>query len=241
MSDLTSRWQTPELATSFLEGVRGAIPAADLQLAIIGKIVEQWCDRPLTILDLGCGDGILGRYLLHRYPSAKGIFVDFSDPMLAVARQKLNHFPQAQVVSADFGTVAWTDSIAADRPLDIVVSGFAIHHQPDARKQALYSEIYELLGSGGVFLNLEHVASCTTAGEKLFDEFFVDHLYAFHAQTNPRVQREAIAEKYYKRPDKTENILAPADEQCRWLREIGFRDVDCFFKTFELALFGGRK
>ena len=26
-----------------------------------------------------------------------------------------------------------------------------------------------------------------------------------------------------------------------WLRQIGFQDVDCYFKAFELALFGGRK
>ena len=31
-----SEWQTKELATSFLEGVRGAMPCADLQLEIIG-------------------------------------------------------------------------------------------------------------------------------------------------------------------------------------------------------------
>ena len=28
-------------------------------------------------------------------------------------------------------------------------------------------------------------------------------------------------------------------EQCAWLRGIGFRDVDCFWKYFELAIFGG--
>jgi hypothetical protein len=29
--------------------------------------------------------------------------------------------------------------------------------------------------------------------------------------------------------------------QCQWLQEIGFGDVDCFFKLFQLALFGGQK
>jgi hypothetical protein len=31
------------------------------------------------------------------------------------------------------------------------------------------------------------------------------------------------------------------EEQCRWLKEIGFVEVDCWFKVLELALFGGRK
>jgi hypothetical protein len=29
--------------------------------------------------------------------------------------------------------------------------------------------------------------------------------------------------------------------QCRWPQEIGFEDVDCFLKVFQLALFGGKK
>lgn len=53
--------------------------------------------------------------------------------------------------------------------------------------------------------------------------------------------REDVAREWYHRPDKSENILAPVDLQCQWLREIGFQDVDCFFKLLELALFGGKK
>jgi hypothetical protein len=45
----------------------------------------------------------------------------------------------------------------------------------------------------------------------------------------------------YHRPDKTENILTPVELQCQWLGEIGFQGVDCFFKRFQLALFGGKK
>lgn len=241
MSQPTSRWQTSEVAIAFLEGVRSAIPGAELQLAVMGKIVEQWCPSPTTILDLGCGDGILGRYLLSRFPTAKVIFADFSEPMLAAVQQKVDGMPQATVVAADFSHSDWVTSIATEGAIDVVVSGFAIHHQPDDRKQAIYSEIYALLPPGGLFLNLEHVASATTAGETLFDEFFVDHLHDHHRQQDPHVHRDAIAQKYYNRPDKVENILAPVEVQCEWLRAIGYRDVDCFFKTFELALFGGRK
>jgi hypothetical protein len=85
------------------------------------------------------------------------------------------------------------------------------------------------------------VASATAAGERLFDEFFVDHLHAYHVAADPTQQKADVAHTYYNRPDKQENILAPVEGQCGWLRDIGFVDVDCFFKVFELALFGGRK
>ncbi len=241
MNKHKSEWQTKKMARAYLEGVRGAIPAAELQFAVIRKIVQQWSENPSVILDLGCGDGILGRFLLNDVPLAQGVFVDFSDEMIAAVRVKVGSNPKVSVVKEDFGTSQWLDSVSSFHPFDIVISGFSIHHQPNHRKKALFAEIYELLAPGGIFLNLEHVASSTPAGEQLFDQFFVDHLLDYHSKLDPETTREIIATTYYNRPDKKENILAPVDLQCQWLREIGFLDVDCFFKVFELALFGGRK
>ena len=79
MNKPKSDWQTRELSTIYLEGVRGAIPGADLQMSVIAKIARLWCSNPLRILDLGCGNGIIGRFLINIFPSAHGIFVDFSD------------------------------------------------------------------------------------------------------------------------------------------------------------------
>lgn len=237
----TSQWQTEELSKAFLEGVRGAIPGANLQLAVIGKIAKLWCDKPQSILDLGCGDGLLGRYLLTLFPAAHGHFVDFSEPMLAAARGKLNSLSNVTIAKGDFSMPNWVESTGGHQPFDIVVSGFAIHHQSDTRKRGIYAEIFGLLAPGGLFLNLEHVASATPSGERLFDEFFIDHLHEFQGKAEPALPRSQVAQKYHDRPDKHENILAPVDRQCDWLREIGFSEVDCFFKVFELALFGGRK
>ncbi|MFZ0427920.1 MAG: class I SAM-dependent methyltransferase [Acidobacteriota bacterium] len=238
---IKSQWQTEEVVATYLSGVRGAIPAADLQLAVIEKIVRLWSKTPALILDLGCGDGILGRYLLDAFPAARGVFADFSDPMLEAVRKKLSGSSRAVVVKTDYGEPDWVESVRQQEPFDIVVSGFSIHHQPDARKRTLYAEIFDLLRDGGIFLNLEHVASRSPAGQWLFNEFFVDHLFAYHRRSDPETTREAISVAYYNRPDKKENILALVEDQCRWLEEIGFSDVDCFFRVFELALFGGRK
>ena len=236
-----SEWKTEELTRTFLNDVRGAIPGAELQFAVIGKIADRWCSSPGSILDLGCGNGILGRFLLARFPSARGLFIDFSDPMLDAARKNVGSLPHSTVAKADFASPQWSLLARPHGPFDIVVSGFAIHHQPDERKRELYAEILDLLAPGGLFLNLEHVASATDAGEKLFDDFFVDHLYDFHSKSKTDVNRDTIANGYYKRPDKKENLLAPVEDQCNWLKQLGFTDVDCFFKVFELTIFGGRK
>jgi ubiquinone/menaquinone biosynthesis C-methylase UbiE len=162
MNDQGSKWQTKELSQTFLEGVRGAIPAANFQLEVLEKIVSVWCPLPYKILDLGCGDGALGRMLLDAHPTAHTIFTDFSEPMLEALRRQIVGNQKATVIKADFATPTWAKSFEAEKPFDVIVSGFAIHHQTDNRKKELYAEIYGLLREGGVFLNLEHVSSATT-------------------------------------------------------------------------------
>jgi ubiquinone/menaquinone biosynthesis C-methylase UbiE len=241
MAQAKSEWQTKKLATAFLENVREAIPGAALQLSVIRNIVQHWKTEPFGMLDLGCGDGILGHSLLRAFPASQGVFVDFSEPMLEAAHENLKDVTRTSILKADFSTPLWMDSLEPYAPFDVVVSGFSIHHQPDKRKKELYGEIYSVLSPGGVFLNLEHVSSCTSSVERLYDEFFIDHLHEFHTKANPETLRETVAATYYNRADKKENVLAPLELQCEWLREIGFQDVDCFFKVFELGLFGGRK
>lgn len=234
-----SKWQTEEVAKTYVEGVRGAIPSADLQLEVISKIVNEWCSIPSRIVDLGCGDGILGRFLLDKYSAAHVIFADFSEPMLEKMRNRVGSDKRATVINVDFSTSDWVKKIEKEKPFNIIISGFAIHHQPDKRKRNLYAEIYELLADGGLFLNLDQVSSATTSIGKLFDSFFLDYMQRFISNAGPGITMNEIENMYYQ--DKKENIPAPVEKQCQWLRDIGFQDVDCFFKTFELALFGGRK
>jgi tRNA (cmo5U34)-methyltransferase len=186
MDKYKSEWQTKKIARAYLEGVRGAIPAAEFQFAVIRKIVLQWSKNPSVILDLGCGDGILGHFLLNVFPSAQGFFVDFSDEMIAAVREKVSSTPKTSVVKADFGSPQWLDSVSSYHPFDIIISGFSIHHQPDDRKKTLFAKIYDLLSPGGVFLNLEHVSSYTPAGEKLFDQVLRRPLVRLSRKVRPR-------------------------------------------------------
>ncbi len=232
-------WKSEGLSKAFLENVRGAIPFAAEQVGIMMRIIQTALPDVKTVLDLGCGDGILGRAILSSYPAATGVFLDFSETMIAAARKKCGC--RCEFIVADFANTGWIDTVQNKRLFDAIVSGFAIHHQPDARKRELYGEVFGLLRPGGVFLNLEHVSSKSEWLEKMFAEQFVDSLYAYHRRSGSKDSREEIDHEFYNRPDKDANILAPAELQCQWLDEIGYEDVDCYFKVFELALFGGRK
>jgi tRNA (cmo5U34)-methyltransferase len=230
-------WKSPILAKKYLEGVRGAIPLALEQIEVMLRLIEA-CGPPLRrFMDIGCGDGILGSAILDQHPEAEAVFLDFSEPMLEAARARLAvRAKAARFVKADYGDSAWLQSVRDLAPYDGIVSGFSIHHQRDTRKRELYGEIFELLRPGGVFLNLEHVESESPWAKSVHENLFVDRLHAFH----PEATRPEVARHYHDRSDKAANILAPVETQCTWLRQIGYIDVGCYMKIFELALFGGR-
>jgi tRNA (cmo5U34)-methyltransferase len=233
-------WKSTTVVRTFLDGVRGGIPFAAAEIDVMLRLLAA-ARRPLErFADLGCGDGVLSAAILERWPLARGTLVDFSEPMIGEAGRRLERpgLP-LQLVLADLGRAAWRDSLGG--PFDAVVSGFAIHHLPDERKRELYGEIFELLEAGGAFVNLEHVSPASPWIAQVADDHFIDSLYRFHRERGSSKSRAEIAEEYVHRPDKRANILAPVEEQCRWLEEIGFVDVDCCFKAFELAVFCGRR
>jgi len=166
------------------------------------------------VLDLGSGDGRLLDLVLRARPDARGVALDFSPPMLEQLDIRFASSPRVEIVNHDL-----------ERPLpdlgtfDAVVSSFAIHHLPHERKRQLYEEIWTVLESGGVFCNLEHVAAVSPGAH----ERFLGAMGITAADEDPS------------------NKLLDMETQLRWLREIGFADVDCYWKWRELALLVGRK
>jgi SAM-dependent methyltransferase len=231
-------WKQRNVAEAFLNQRALLIPDRQRQLEVMLRVIRSAPRQPGLILDLGCGDALVLARLLEMFPQARGVAVDFSPLMLEQAREQLAPFGgRARTAEADLGNSTWRAAVP-ETP-DTVVSSFAIHHLPDARKRALYGEIRDLLAEGGAFVNAEHVASATPCVEQLFYDAMAEHLYGRRRDRGELVTLEEVRRELLDRPDRAANILAPVEVQCDWLRELGFRDVDCFWKYFELAVFGG--
>jgi tRNA (cmo5U34)-methyltransferase len=185
--------------------------------AVVLELVPRGARR---ILDLGAGDGRLLALLRIDRPAARGVATDLSPTMLDAARARFAGDPLVDVVEHDLDApLGALGAFGAAGAFDAVVSSFAIHHCSHARKRALYAEVFGLLAPGGVFYNLEHVSSPTPELHA-----------AFFAALGMSLEDE----------DRS-NQLLDVETQVAWLREIGFAQVDCFWKWRELAVFGGVK
>ena len=109
------------------------------------------------------------------------------------------------------------------------------------RKHSIYQEIFSLCKPGGWFINIEHIAPASQLATDLFNNHIIDGYYAIEQRSGGKRTRAEMADVYMKRPDREANKLLSVDVQCGWLREIGFEEVDCYFRIYELAVFAGRR
>jgi trans-aconitate methyltransferase len=232
-------WKNQAIVDNFLTNTRKAIPLGGEQLDILLRLISKSQPIVNNFIDLGCGDGILAHTILTQYPDAQGLLLDYSSSMIGAAKSRMTAFQNQRIIQCDLSNGNWKDNIK-DKP-ELVVSGYAIHHLKNGRKYELFEEIFEILRPGGIFVNVEHVASATTFGTSLFDELMVDTLYAKLKEEGREKSKSDLMKEHLNRPDQYDNILIPVTVQCDWLKEIGFIDVDCFFKCFELAIYAGIK
>jgi len=201
-------WTSSEHVNYYLERADSISHRADGEAALLEFIAPG----TRRILDLGTGDGRLLALVRQRHPDTEAVAVDFSPAMLDAARKRFVGDTAVEVVEHNMD-----NPMPALGSFDAVISSFAIHHLVHERKRALSAEVFGLLNAGGVFCNLEHVAS---PSQRLHEEFL--HRIGFTVET-----------------EDPSNKLLDVETQLGWLREIGFADVDCQWKWRELALLTG--
>jgi tRNA (cmo5U34)-methyltransferase len=203
-------WTSNEHARDYLERADSISHRGEGEAALL-EFIPPSTGR---ILDLGTGDGRLLALVRHARPDTEAVAVDFSPTMLDEVRKRFAGESSVRIVAHDMD-----EALPALGKFDAVISSFAIHHLVHERKRALYAEIYGLLNPGGVFCNLEHVASVSP---RLHQEFLEN--IGFTVET-----------------EDPSNKLLDVETQLGWLREIGFGEVDCHWKWRELALLAGRR
>ena len=232
-------WQRSSVTVDY-HASRSGIPFADAHFEIMHRLLNAAGLPVRTLLDLGAGDGIVTEVVARRQALERSVLVDFSEPMLDAARQRFDGQPQTfdvSYVAGDFRETDWHGDVAQPGPFDAVVSRFAIHHIPDDLKRNLYQAIFGWLRPGGMFVNIEHVASASPLYADAHDQMMIDGIMA----SRETGDAESVATAYRNRQDSGANILAPVQDQVEWLRNIGFVDVDIAFKAFELSVFAGRR
>jgi tRNA (cmo5U34)-methyltransferase len=178
------------------------------------------------ILDLGAGTGILTTFVRSWYPNAHIHLVDFSEPMIDIARKRLSGDSNVSFEITDYTTAPLGENY------DAIVSALSIHHLEDDAKKALFAKIFAALRPGGVFVNAEQVAGPTPALDAVYKSLWLQQVR--EAGATP----QQIADSLYRQQD---DRCASVEDQLDWMRAAGFTDADCWFKDNRFAVLAGSR
>jgi tRNA (cmo5U34)-methyltransferase len=210
-------------------------------------------EREIRVLDIGGGYGFVTRLVLETFPRARVVLHDYSEPMIAEAREQLSGFgDQVSFARGDLMTPDWVENL--DGQFDAVVSSIAIHNvrYPD-RIHGTYREVFPYVAPGGCFLNFDRVeapgAQVRAAErhaelmERRHELFTQSGQWRTLAEVEPEVRfrrgrGEAGAEETGAAERLRSHEPATLVNQLRWLQEAGFAEVECFWRDGRRAILG---
>lgn len=201
------------------------IPCFDDFYATAISLAETNAPEP-GVLDIGAGTGLLASLILEKFPQAKITLIDLSEKMLDVARERFGANPNLTYIVQDYTKYEFRE------PFDLIVSSLSIHHLTDEEKRQLYRKAFSGLKKDGVFINADQVLGGTPFLESLYKRDWYGKV-----ENSGLTAGELQAAYERTKVDK----MAALDDQIAWLKESGFKDVDCIYKYFNFVVLYGRK
>ncbi len=112
--------------------------------AYAGLLKNIEFNRPVDILEFGCGTGYLSRWLAGRYKVNKATLIDSNEKMLDIAKQTLSDVScEKEFVNKDFF------KFKTNGKYDIVHSQGVIEHFEEQKRRQLLSEHFKATKTGG--------------------------------------------------------------------------------------------
>lgn len=180
---------------------------------------------PLKVLDLGAGTGLYSGMVQAVFPNAEFTLLDLASEMLEKAKTRFCEMGKSpRFLIGDYVETDW------DGSYDLVISGLSIHHLSDADKERLYQKIFHALKPEGMFVNADQVLGKTPELEQRYRQQWLDS-----------IRSRGISEEQINAAKKRMEYdrMATLDAQLGWLKAAGFQNVDCWYKNFSFAVFGG--
>jgi tRNA (cmo5U34)-methyltransferase len=232
-----SNWAKAEFSQGYRDNADVFIVERKRMLAILQSFYTHFVKDGArkTVLDLGCGDGIVTSAIAEVDGSLSATLVDGSSEMLKKAGEKLAGLKGARFIQSSFQEMIQKDILKGD--FDFIVSSLAIHHLTMEEKASLFGKIYAHLKPGKSFVNIDVVLAPAEALEGWYMQLWKDWI----AERKKALgitggQFDDIIQQYKNAEENKPDTLGA---QLAALRSIGFRDVDCYYKYGIFTMYGG--
>lgn len=135
-------------------------------------IVDYWQQKPLRILDMGCGDAsFMARALLNTNVSFY-YGLDISETAILIAQENMKLVPCNQkFIQGDFCQGISLLSKQPEDKFDLIITSFAFHHLTLEKKDFVLSQLKQLLSSEGVFIMIDLICQKNESRETYIERY----------------------------------------------------------------------
>lgn len=222
-------------ADSYDDVIKRRVPLYNEMQTLMASILPFSKKEYIRVLDLGCGTGGTSVALLKEFPLARVTGVDSSQEMLAAAAAKVKHSTwRVDFLCRDIRVVGgqWP-VVRGEEEFDVIISAFSLHYLNEDEKKAVFSICWSALKPGGMLIYSEAVSS---SSEKVY-QGYMEKWKEF--QRSNGFTEEEIGSHMLKFIRDVKPLTI--DKQLDLMIEAGFKDVECYFKYLNWAVFGGCK
>ena len=246
MNETSNQWNEGD-SEIFLDLGEIFVPGRAEQMETLLNLIPARTDEHFTIVELASGEGALAQAILERFPMCYYLAFDGSAVMRQHMRQRLAHFSnRVETRPFELAEQDWRATLPI--PLRCVVSSLSIHHLFDEEKQQLFRQLAAHLEPSGALLVADIIRPATHQVADLFAQQYDDIVRRqslnVRGDLSGYEQFQQLKWNYflydYNSVDTNDHPSCLSD-QLAWLREAGFRVVDCFWMQAGHAVYGGYK
>ncbi|HEY2919983.1 MAG TPA: class I SAM-dependent methyltransferase [Candidatus Binatia bacterium] len=242
-STMDPSWQETWGSREFVErwATKGGwqAPLREVQMAMVLRMIPHPIDAPIRVLVIGAGYGALARAVLNDRPDATAVCLDASEAMLKLGNERNRDLEdRISFIQGSLEASDWLKSV--EGTFDAVISSRALHHfTQNQRRRYLFKEVFDLVRTGGCFINADNVRATTKSLGERYRRARDEYLDRFvqestGGKTNLAEVRASTLSTYHG-PHNNGYL----EEELAWLSEAGFEDVDCFWKFTTTVVYGG--
>ena len=200
------------------DNVRKVIPFYDVIYKQIFEMIQIYFEnKPLSILDTGCGTGFFGLNAFEELNVSKLVLCDPSEKMIADAKKKIEGLP------CEFHCIG-SENLSYEEEFDVITAIQSHHYFDITKRERAVENCYKALKPSGMFICFENTAPNSEIGK----DFLLKHLESFQIQAGRTYEDVKSHSARYNR----EFFPITINEHLELLSRVGFKVFELFWHSY---------